>query len=164
MNENTYLSTGDNEVFRPVLDLNRPVWVPHGQIARVEVSAVERASRRVGILEVALHDDVPAHDDLADRLAVAGDVDELFAGLRRGANDAERERGREGVSLASDEFGPPGGGKRRPCGLQVVAGERPISLAVAGSEWQRLGESASTYVRPYTWTGWKPLDSNWASK
>ena len=127
--------------------------MPHGQIARVEVPAVERASGRVGILKVAVHDDVPAHDDLADRLAVAGDVDELFAGLRRGANDAEREGGREGVSLASDEFGPLGGGKRGPSRLQVVAGERPISLAMvslgSGSERQRLGENVDVRQAVY---------------
>ena len=112
--------------------------MPHGQIARVEVPAVERASRRVGILEVTLHDDVPAHDDLADRLAVAGDVDERFlTGLRRGGdgggggtNDAERERGRKGVSLSSDEFGALRGGKGGPGRLQVVASQGPISLAL----------------------------------
>lgn len=111
--------------------------MPHGQIARVEVPAVERASRRVGILEVTLHDDVPAHDNLANRLAVAGDVDERFlTGLRRGGrggrgtNDAERERGRKGVSLSSDEFGPLRGGKGGPGRLQVVASQGPISLAV----------------------------------
>jgi len=125
--------------------------VPHGQIARVEVSAVERASRRVGILKVTVHDDVPAHDDLADRFAVAGDVDELFARLRRGTDDAERERGREGVSLASDEFGPLGGGERCPRRLQVVASERPIRLAVVfvgyGSVIKTGGERRRTSGR-----------------
>ena len=105
--------------------------MPHGQIARVEVPAVERASRRVGILEVALHDDVPAHDDLADRPAVAGDIDERFTGLcGGGTNDAERERGRKGVSLPSDEFGALRGGKGGPGRLQVVASQGSISLAV----------------------------------
>jgi hypothetical protein len=46
----------------------------------VEVSTVKGASRRVGVLEVAPHDDVSAQDDLAERLAVAWDVDERFAG------------------------------------------------------------------------------------
>jgi hypothetical protein len=53
--------------------------VPHGQITRVKVSTVECAVGRVGVLEVTLHDDVPAHDDLAERFAVAGDIYEFFA-------------------------------------------------------------------------------------
>jgi hypothetical protein len=54
--------------------------VPHGEIARVKVSAVERAGGRGGVLEVTLHDDVSAHDDLADRFAVAGNICEFVAG------------------------------------------------------------------------------------
>jgi hypothetical protein len=55
------------------------IRVPHSQITRVEVSTVECAVGRVGILEVTLHDDVPSHDNLADRFAVAGNIYELVA-------------------------------------------------------------------------------------
>jgi hypothetical protein len=116
--------------------------VPHGQISRVEVSAVKRASCRVGVLEVALHDDVSTQDDLADRFAIAWDVDELFTGFCR-TNDAERERGGEGVPLPSSKFGPLRCRKRSPRRLRVVASERAISLAVgwgSGSERQDQGE------------------------
>jgi hypothetical protein len=135
VNYRRYLSARDDDIFRPVLHLHRPVRVPHGQVSRVEVSTVECASRRVGVLEVALHDDVPAQDDLAERFAVAGDVDERFAGLC-GTDDADGERGGEGVSLPSSKFGPLGGGKRSPRRLRVVASEGSISLAVPRSEWQ----------------------------
>jgi hypothetical protein len=138
----TYLSTGDDDIFHPVLNLHRPVWMPHGQISRMEVSAIERASCRVGILEVTLHDDVTTHDDLADRFAVAWDVDELFARFC-GTNDTEWERGGEGVSLPSRKFGPFGCREHSPRRLRVVASEGPISLAVvcgSGLERQDQGE------------------------
>ena len=131
-----YLSARDDDIFHPVLHLHRPVRVPHGQVSRVEVPTVECAGRCVGVLEVALHDDVSAQDDLAERFAVAGDVDErFFAGLC-GTNDAEGERGGEGVSLPSGQFGPLGGGKRSPRRLRVVASEGSISLAATRSEWR----------------------------
>jgi hypothetical protein len=104
--------------------------VPHGQIARVEVSAVERASCRIRVLEVTLHDDVTTHDNLADRFAVARDVYELFTGGGRRMDDAEWERGGKGVPLPSSKFGAGGGGERIPRRLWVVASDGPISLAV----------------------------------
>ena len=134
----THLSAGDDDVLHPVLNLHRPVWVPHGQIPRVEVSAIERASCRVGVLEVTLHDDVATQDDLADRFAIAWDVDEVLAGFG-GTNDAEWERGREGVPLMSSKLGSFRRGKRSPGRLGVVASEGTISLAVvcgSGSEWK----------------------------
>jgi hypothetical protein len=104
----------------------------------VEVPAIERASRRVGVLEVTLHDDVATHDDLTDRFAVPRDVDELLAEFC-GTNDAEWERGGEGVPLMSSKFGSFGCGKCSPRRLGVVASEGTISLAVvcgSGSAWK----------------------------
>ena len=49
-----------------------------GGVAGVHVAAAERLRRRVRIVVVALHHDIPAHDDLADRLAVRRDVVHLL--------------------------------------------------------------------------------------
>jgi hypothetical protein len=103
-------------------------------------------------LEVTLHDDVAPHDDLADRFAVAWDVDELLAGFF-GTNDAEWERGGEGVPLAGSKFGSFGCGKCGPRRLGVVASEGTIGLAVDAGPAQngKVRENerrASTYVRP----------------
>jgi hypothetical protein len=120
----------------------------------MEVSAAERASSRVGILEVALHDDVSAHDDLTDCLAVTWDIYELFAGRFCGANDTEWKRGRKGMTLPSRKFGPLGGGQCGPRRLRIITGEGPIRLAAVfwvHSEMVRTRENwrqAPTYVRP----------------
>jgi hypothetical protein len=76
----THLSTGNDDIFDPVLNLYGPIRVPHSKITRVEVSTIERASGRIGVLEVTLHDDVSAHNDFAERFAVAGDIYEFVAG------------------------------------------------------------------------------------
>jgi len=96
----------------------------------MEVSTVERASCRLRVLEVTLHDDVPTQDNLADRFAISGDIHELFTGGFCGTDDAEWERSGEGVSLSSGKLGALGGGERIPRRLWVVAGERSVSLAV----------------------------------
>ena len=91
--------------------------MPHGEITRVEVSALERASRGVMILEVTLHDDVSTRDDLAGGLAVAGDVHELITrGLCGGIDDTDGGRGGKGVSLPSGKPCPFGKRERRPRG------------------------------------------------
>jgi len=103
-------------------------------------------------LEVTLHDDVATHDDLADRFAVAWDVDEFLAEFC-GTNDAEWERCGEGVPLMSSKFGSFGSGKCGPRRLGVVASEGTIGLAVVAGPTQngKVRENewrASTYVRP----------------
>ncbi len=90
--------------------------MPHGQITRVEVSALERASCGVRVLEVPLHDDVPTCDNLADGFAVAGDVHELITGGFRGINDTDRGSGGKSVSLPSGKLGPLGKRERKPRG------------------------------------------------
>lgn len=104
--------------------------MPHGQVAGVEVSAVERTRGRIGVLEVTVHDDVTTHGDLADRFAIARDIHELFAGSVCGTDDAERERGGKGVPLPSNKFGALGGGERIPRRLWVVACNGSVSLTV----------------------------------
>ena len=73
----THLPARDDDVLAPVHNRDRAVGVPHREVARVEVAPAERPARRLRVAEVLLHHDVPAEDDLADRSAVARDVDEL---------------------------------------------------------------------------------------
>src|SRR5688572_5274804 len=68
------LAARDDDVFLPVAQLDIPVRMPHRQIPRVKPSTSEGFRGGVGLLEVALHDVVAAHDDLAERLPVHGDV------------------------------------------------------------------------------------------
>jgi hypothetical protein len=54
--------------------------MPHRRVTRVEVPALKHASRGVRVLEVPLHDDVPARNNLADCLTIPWDVDKLTRG------------------------------------------------------------------------------------
>ncbi|KAB8091453.1 hypothetical protein EE612_016934, partial [Oryza sativa] len=67
------LPAGDDDVLSPVLHLDVPVGVLHAEVAGVEPPVLERLRVRPGVLEVPLHDAVPAHDDLPERRAVGGD-------------------------------------------------------------------------------------------
>ena len=64
------LAAGDDDVLAAVLDLHVAVRVHHGQVAGVEPAAAEGLGRGLGVLQVALHHDVAAEEDLAHRLAV----------------------------------------------------------------------------------------------
>ena len=55
--------------------------------------------RRLGILQILLRADIAKEDDLADLLAVFGDVDEYAFWLFR-LDDADGEAGDEAVALA----------------------------------------------------------------
>jgi hypothetical protein len=66
------LAARDDDVLRAVLDLDVAVGLHHGEVAGAEPAAGERISRRLGILEIALHRDVAAEHDLAHGLAVGG--------------------------------------------------------------------------------------------
>ena len=68
------LPARDDDVLLPIAELDVPVGVPDGEVAGVEPAAPEGLRGRVGLLEVALHDVVAAHHDLAQRLPVHGDV------------------------------------------------------------------------------------------
>jgi hypothetical protein len=64
------LAAGDDHVLAAVLDLHVAVGLHHGQVAGVEPAALEGIARGRRVLQVALHHDVAAEHDLADRLAV----------------------------------------------------------------------------------------------
>src|SRR5262245_40173643 len=94
------LSTGDDDVLLAVAELDVAVGVPDTDVPRVEPAAPERLGRGVGLLEVALHDVVAAHDDLAQRLAVLRNVSHLSV------NDPDEIRDHVGLSLASGSLCP----------------------------------------------------------
>src|SRR3546814_2547453 len=64
------LAAGDNDVLRAVLERDIAVRVHDAQVAGVEPAAGEGRVGRGRVLQIALHHDVAAHEDLAQRLAV----------------------------------------------------------------------------------------------
>src|SRR5262249_31462514 len=64
------LAAGDDDVLLAIAQLDVAVGMPHRDVAGVEPSAAKRLGGGVGLLEVALHHVVAAHDDLSERLGV----------------------------------------------------------------------------------------------
>ena len=64
------LAPADDDVFDPVADLDVPVRMNDGAIARVKPAALERFGRGLGIVVVALHHHVAANHDLAHGLTI----------------------------------------------------------------------------------------------
>ncbi len=93
------MHTRDDDVLGAVLDLDAPVRVPDGQVARVQHAAGEQLGRGLRVPVVALAADVAREDDLANLLAVAGHVDQHALGLL-GLDDARGQAGQETVALA----------------------------------------------------------------
>jgi hypothetical protein len=77
-------AAGDDDVLQPVAQLDVPIGVHHGEVARVKPAAAESPLRGVGIAVVPGHHVVSAHDDLAHARAVRGDVAHV------GVHNAER--------------------------------------------------------------------------
>src|SRR5260370_220363 len=67
-------SHADAHVLGPVANLHVTVRVHHRGIAGMEPSIAHHFLRRLGVLVVALHDDVALDDDLAQLLAVHGHI------------------------------------------------------------------------------------------
>src|SRR6266566_8896061 len=72
------LATADDHVLDPVTDLHIAVRMHHGGVAGVEPAVAHRPLGRLGVVVVAVHHDVPAHHDLAQRLAVRGHLHALL--------------------------------------------------------------------------------------
>ncbi len=64
-------AAGDDDVLEPVADLDVAVRMADRQVAGMEPAAGEGFLGGAGILQVALHHGIAAHEDLADGLAVA---------------------------------------------------------------------------------------------
>ena len=69
------LATGNDDVLRPVQQLDVTIRVAHPEVAGVEPAAAERRRRRARVAEVLLHHRVPAHHDFPHGDAVGGHVD-----------------------------------------------------------------------------------------
>src|SRR5690606_23518027 len=63
-------ATGDDDVLEAVLDLHVTVLVPHTQVAGMEPAALEGFGGGGRVLQIALHNGVATHEDLAAGLAV----------------------------------------------------------------------------------------------
>jgi len=70
-------------------DLDIAVLVHDAPIAGVEPAAGEYFLRRLGVLEIPLHHDVAAHEDLADGLAVA----RHWLQLKQSLSNPEKKKG-----------------------------------------------------------------------
>src|SRR5262245_16243752 len=119
------LAARDDDVLLPVAQLDVPVGMQHGDVARVEPAAAERVLGGLGIGEVALHDVVPAHHDLAHRVGVGRDIAHL------GIDHAELARDDVREALAGAEAGTRVGVAGVPLGMPVAERVRPVRLGEA---------------------------------
>ena len=113
------LAARDDDVLGAVLDLDVAVLVHHAEIAGVKPAALEGGCGGFGILQVALHDVVAAHHDLADGLAVA-----RHRGHGRGIHHLEAFEHRVAHALAGLQARPLGHGSasHASCQAHTVAG------------------------------------------
>jgi hypothetical protein len=74
------LPAGDDDVLVAVAQLDVAVGMPYGQIPGMKPAVGERFGGGGLVGEVAAHDVVAAHHDLAHRLPVPGDVAHLPGG------------------------------------------------------------------------------------
>src|SRR5271169_3922544 len=65
------LPARDDDVLRAILEVDVAVRMPHAEVARMEPPAGEGLLRRLRILQIALHHDIAAHENLSHRAAVA---------------------------------------------------------------------------------------------
>src|SRR5689334_7649152 len=70
---NVFTAT-DNDVLEAIADLDVAIGVNHGGVPGMHPAAAQSFGGGGGIVEIALHDDVAARDDLSERLAVARDL------------------------------------------------------------------------------------------
>lgn len=99
------LAPGDDDVLGTVEQLTVAVWVDDSEVSGMKSAAGERTSRVFGLAEVALHDDVAAHDDFAHLGSVRRYVDEWLVGGTRGR--AKRAVESLGLWLAGLRVSPP---------------------------------------------------------
>ena len=72
LNGGNVLTTGDDNVLQPVLDLHVAVFVPYRQVAGVEPATPEGLFGGFGVLQIALHHRIAAQENLTDGFAVFG--------------------------------------------------------------------------------------------
>src|SRR5712691_1829824 len=119
------LAARDDDVLLAVAQLDVAVGVPDADVARVEPAAAERLGGRLGLLEVAEHDVVAPHDDLAQRLAVARDV------VHVAVHDAHEVEVRVALALAGGQPRLLLGRQGVPLGVPLAHGVRAVGLGEA---------------------------------
>src|SRR5918998_213862 len=119
------LSAGDDDVLVAVPDLDVAVRMPHGDVARVVPAALERLLGRFFVVEVAFHDHVAVHDDLAHRLAVERYVVHLVV------HDAHQVRGNVALALPRQKPGVLLGVELLPLLARGARGHRTVGLGQA---------------------------------
>src|SRR5215204_494441 len=95
LNRGDVLAAGDDHVLAAVPELDAPIRMPDGDVARVVPSALERRFGGHLVVQVALHNHVAAHDDLAHRLPVERHVVHLIV------HDSHQIRGKVALTLPS---------------------------------------------------------------
>jgi hypothetical protein len=131
------LAAADDHVLQAVADLDVAVGMDDGGVAGVEPSAAQGLGGGFGIVEVALHHDVPAHHDLAQGLPVGRHLDPVVVvdGQLAGGDELDalarldRRAVREGQARV---FGPrlADRDEGRGLGQAVHLGDRPAQLAL----------------------------------
>src|ERR671916_1322982 len=116
------LTAGDDDVLVPVADLDVAVRMPHGHVARVVPAPLERLLGRFFVVEVALHNHVAVHGDLAHRLSVERHVVHLVV------HDPHQVSGDVALTLARQKPGVLLGVEILPLLAGGARGHRTVGL------------------------------------
>src|SRR5918998_4619920 len=119
------LSAGDDDVLVAVPDLDVAVRMPHGDVAGVVPAPLERLFGSLFVVEVALHDHVAVHDDLAHRLPVERHVVHMVV------HDAYEVSGDVALTLPREEPGVLLGVELLPLFARGARGHRTVGLGQA---------------------------------
>src|SRR5262249_46612961 len=119
------LAAGDDDVFAAIAQFDIAVGMPHGKIPGMEPAAGERLAGGGLVVVIAAHDVVAAHDHLAHRLPILGDVVHLRVGHTH-------EVGRDiSLPLAGEVSGALFGRELAPGLLLWADGDRAVGFGQA---------------------------------
>ena len=135
--------TPNNDILAPVRNANCTIRMPHRQITRPKVTALERLFRGLGVAEVLpreintseratnifshlFHDNIPTNNNLPNCFAISRNIPEMFS--RVGVNHARFVRGSKRLTLTRHKFRPLIQADPRPLGLGMVASKRSVRL------------------------------------
>src|ERR1019366_4615165 len=120
------LAAGDDDVLHAVAHFDVAIGVDDGEVAGVEPAALKGVRSGFGIVVIAEHDVVAAHEDFAHALAIGGDIVHVVVG------DPEVHAGDQvGHALAGFELGALGRGQFVPGGLPGADGVRAVGFGEA---------------------------------
>src|ERR687885_861210 len=116
------LTTGDYDVLVAVADLYIAVWMPHPDVLGVEPATLESFLRLLFVVEVAFHNHVAMHDDLAHGLSVTWHIVHLVV------HDPYQVCGDVSLTLARQEPRVLFGIQLLPLSTRGGRGERAVGL------------------------------------